>query len=204
MTGRLAIAAAFAALLIAPTLALAQAPPPGLGWVRGTVAKLDGNTLTIKTTGGSDAAVTLTEKTRVNTLVKKSLADIKPGDFLASAGVKGADGKIHAVEVRIFPAAMPNGGGQFDWDLGAGSVMTNATVGTVTKSPEGEVVHVTFKGGESEYSIGPEVPILAPAPGDRGLLKPGAAVIAFGQKSAEGGLTAAALYAEKDGIKPPM
>ena len=34
----------------------------------------------------------------------------------------------------------------------------------------------TFTGGESEYSIGPDVPILANAPGDMNLLKPGAAV----------------------------
>jgi hypothetical protein len=36
------------------------------------------------------------------------------------------------------------------------SVMTNATVGTVTKAAQGAVLHVTFTGGESEYSIGPD------------------------------------------------
>ena len=36
--------------------------------------------------------------------------------------------------------------------------MTNATVGTVTKAAQGAVLHVTFTGGESEYSIGPNVP----------------------------------------------
>ena len=36
--------------------------------------------------------------------------------------------------------------------------MTNATVGTVTKVAQGAVLHVTFTGGESEYSIGPDVP----------------------------------------------
>jgi hypothetical protein len=202
MFRRSAAMAVLLVLVAAP--ALAQAPPPGLGWLRGTVAKLDGDTLTINAADGMAMPVALTQTTRVQSLVKKSLADIKPGDFLASAGVKGTDGKIHAVEVRIFPQAMTNGGGQFDWDLGKGSVMTNALVGTVSKSPEGEVVHVTFKGGESEYSIGPEVPILAPAPGDRSLLKPGTAIIAFGQKTPDGGLKAAAIYVEKDGIKPPM
>jgi hypothetical protein len=54
--------------------------------------------------------------------------------------------------------------------------MTNATVGTVTEAPQGKVVHVKFKDGESEYSIGSDVPILAPVPGDKSLLKPGAAV----------------------------
>jgi hypothetical protein len=34
------------------------------------------------------------------------------------------------------------------------------------------VLHVTFTGGESEYRIGPDVPILANAPGDMSLLRP--------------------------------
>ncbi len=35
------------------------------------------------------------------------------------------------------------------------------------------MLYVTFTGGESEYSIGPDVPILANVPGDISLLKPG-------------------------------
>jgi hypothetical protein len=203
MLRKFAAVAALFVLIAAP--ALAQAPPPGLAWVRGTVEKLDGDKLMIKASDGMDMTVALTAKTRINTLVKKSLADIKPGDFLASTGVKGTDGKLHAVEVRILPrAAAANGGNQSAWDLLPNSVMTNATVGSVTKAPEGEIVHVKFKGGEAEYSIGPDVPILAPAPGDRSLLKPGAAVVAFGRKAPDGGLTAAVIYAEKNGVKPPM
>jgi hypothetical protein len=84
------------------------------------------------------------------------------------------------------------------------SVMTNATVGTVTKAAQGAVLHVTFTGGESEYSIGPDVPILANVPGDMSLLKPGTAVFVIALKKPEGTVTAARLYAEKGGIKPPM
>src|SRR3954464_3932386 len=107
-------------------------------------------------------------------------------------------------EVRIFPQAQPDGGRQFAWDLGSDSVMTNATVGTVTEAPQGKVVHVKFKDGESEYSIGPDVPILAPVPGDKSLLKPGAAVFLAGPKGEDGSVTASFMYVEKDGIKPPM
>jgi hypothetical protein len=60
--------------------------------------------------------------------------------------------------------------------------MTNATVVTVTKAAQGAVLHVTFTGGESEYSIGPDVPILANAPGDMSLLKPGVAVFIIALK----------------------
>ena len=198
-----ALAAAVIGLFVMP--AFAQAPPAGPPTrIRGTVEKLDGDNLTLKARDGMTMTVALTPTTRIQSLVKKTLADVKPGDFLASTGIKGADGKIHAIEVRIFPQATPDGGRQFAWDLGSDSVMTNATVGTVTEAPQGKVVHVKFKDGESEYSIGPDVPILAPVPGDKGLLHPGAAVFAAGPKEADGSVTAAFMYVEKDGIKPPM
>jgi len=83
-------------------------------------------------------------------------------------------------------------------------VMTNATVGTVSQSPQGGVIHVKYKEGESEYTVGPEVPIVAYVAGDRSLLKPGAAVLTIAQKKPDGSLTAARVTAEKDGVKPTM
>jgi hypothetical protein len=199
----LVIAAALVGLFFGP--ALAQNPPDGTPTrIRGTVEKLDGQNLTVKSREGQPMAVALAPNVEVISLVKKTVADIKPGDFVASTGVKGKDGKIHAVEARIFPQATPDGGRQFAWDLMPDSVMTNATVGTVTKAPQGTVLKVTFKDGESEYSIGPEVPVLANAPGDVSLLKPGAAVFIIALKQIDGTITSARLYAEKDGVKPPM
>jgi hypothetical protein len=195
---------ALAGLVALP--ALAQNPPPAgtPTRIRGTVEKLDGNTLAVKAKDGQSVSVALADTVVVQYLVKKSLADIKTGDFLASTGVKGTDGKIHAIEVRIFPKATPDGGRQFAWDLGQDSVMTNATVGTVTQTPNGPLVHVSFTGGESEYTIGPDVPILAGADGDKSLLKPGAAVFVIAQKQEDGKITGGRIYVEKDGIKPPM
>src|SRR5881398_2447351 len=140
-------AVAMAGLIAVP--ALAQTPPPDgtPTRVRGTVEKLDGHNLTVKSRDGQSLSITLAPDVDIITLVKKSLADIKPGDFVASTGIMDKDGKIHAIEARIFP-----------------------------KAAQGAVLHVTFTGGESEYSIGPDVPILANAPGDMSLLKPGMAV----------------------------
>jgi hypothetical protein len=191
------------AALAAP--AFAQAPPAGSPMrVRGTVDKLDGQVLTVKQRNGRVAAVTLAPDATILYLVKRSLADIKPGDFVASTGIRGKDGKIHAIEARILSTPTPVGGRQFPWDLAPQSVMTNATVGNVTKTPEGEVLHVTFKGGESEYGIGPDVPIFATAPGDMKLLNPGLTVFVVALKAPDGSLTSSRLYVEKDGIKPLM
>jgi hypothetical protein len=201
---KIALAAAVISLFTLQALAQTPAPDGTPTRVRGTVDKLDGQNLMVKSRDGQSVTVALAPDVEVLALEKKTLADIKPGDFVASTGVKDKDGKIHAIEARIFPKATPDGGRQFAWDLMPDSVMTNATVGTVTKAAQGAVLHVKFTGGESEYSIGPEVPILASATGDKSLLKPGAAVFVIALKKADGTVTAARLYAEKDGVKPPM
>ncbi len=95
------IAAVFIAFLAAP--ALAQTAPSGTTMrVVGTVDKLDGNNLTVNMRDGSAVTVMLADTAAVFGAEKRTLADIKPGDYLASGGVKGTDGKIHAVDVRIF------------------------------------------------------------------------------------------------------
>jgi len=198
------IAALFIAFLAVP--ALAQTPAEGTRQrVVGTVDGLDGNNLTVKSNDGQPVTVVLDGNAAVFGVEKRTIADIKPGDYLASGGVKGTDGKIHAVEVRIFPETLRGTGeGQRPWDAKPEGVMTNATVGTVSQSPEGGVIHVKYKEGESEFTVGPEVPILAYVAGDRTLLKPGAAVFTVAQKKPDGTLTTGRVTAEKNGVKPPM
>jgi hypothetical protein len=202
---RLLMAAAFAVAFAGP--ALAQSPAPAATPVRvvGTIEKLDGPTLTVKGRDGEAVAVTLADNAAIYGVEKRTLADIKPGDFVASGGVKGTDGKIHAVEVRIFPQSLRGTGeGQRGWNVKPDGVMTNATVGTVSQSPAGGMVHVTYKDGQSDYSVGADVPVLAYVDADRTLLKPGAAVLIFAQKQLDGTLTTSRVTAEKDGVKPPM
>src|ERR1700676_1099838 len=158
---KIALAAALIILAVGP--ALAQTPPPDGTPVRirGTVEKLDAQILTVKSRDGQALTIALAPDAEILVLVKKTIDDIKPGDFIASAGVKDKDGKIHAIEARILPKPTPDGASQRAWDLTPDTLMTNATVGTVTKAPQGAVVHVMLKDGESEYTIGSEGPFLA-------------------------------------------
>jgi hypothetical protein len=199
----------YIALLLIAFLAmpvLAQTPAEGTRVrVVGTVDKLDGNNLSVHTRDGSAVTVVLADNAKVFGVEKRAIADVKPGDYLHSGGVKGTDGKIHAVEVRIMPEALRGtGDGQRPWDVKPDGVMTNATVGTVTQSPAGGVIHVKYKEGESEFTVGPEVPILAYVGGDRSLLKPGAAIFTVAQKKSDGTLISSQVTAEKNGVKPPM
>src|SRR6201987_3775330 len=203
MTTKLLLAGGLIALLILPADAQ-QAPQGTPTRIRGTVEKLDGQALTVKSREGQ-TVTTLADNVAVAYLVKKNVGDIKPGDYIASTGIKSTDGKLHAIEVRIFPESLRGAGeGQYPWDLKPDSVMTNATVGTITQAPQGNVIKVSYKGTESEYTVDPTTPIFANATGDSSLLVPGAAVFVIASKHDDGTLTSARLYVEKDGIKPPM
>ena len=97
---RLAIAVTIIALATGPVLA--QSPPDGTPTrVAGTVDKLEGQTLTVARPDGQKQSVTLTPDAKIFGVEKRKLTDIKAGDFVASGGVRGTDGKIHAVEVRV-------------------------------------------------------------------------------------------------------
>ena len=197
-------AGALIALLALP--AAAQNPPQGTPTrIRGTVEKLDGQALTVKSREGQELTITLAPNVTVAYLVKKSLGDIKAGDFVATTSSKGTDGKNHSVELRIFPDAMRGlGEGQYAWDLMPDSLMTNATVAGITGAPQGQTLKVTYKGSESEIVVGPDTPIFGYGTGDTSLLKPGAAIFIVALKKPDGALTAQGVTAEKDGLKPPM
>src|SRR5215469_17909220 len=123
MKPKLMLAGAFIALLILPAGAQ-QAPQGTPTRIRGTVEKLDGQALTVKSREGQTATIALADNVVIAYLVKKNVGDIKPGDFIASTGIKGTDDKLHAIEVRIFPESLRGAGeGQYPWDLKPDSVM---------------------------------------------------------------------------------
>jgi hypothetical protein len=204
MTPRLLLAGALIALIAVP--AAAQNAPEGTPTrIRGTVEKLDGQNLTVKSREGPEMTIVLAPNFTVAYLVKKSLADVKSGDFVATTSTKGTDGKNHSVELRIFSEAMRGlGEGQYAWDLMPDSLMTNATVTGIAGAPQGQTLKVSYKGGESEIVVGPDTPVFGYGSGDGTLLKPGAAVFVVALKKPDGSLTAARVTAEKDGVKPPM
>jgi hypothetical protein len=187
---------------LASVPALAQAPEGTPTRVRGTVERLEGQTLTVKTQAGQAVPVTLASDFAISGVEKRSLSDIKPGDYVASTSTRGPDGKLRALEVHFLPPGV--GEGQFAWDLAPNSLMTNATVAGVAAAPQGQVLRVTYKGQEAEITVPPDVPVVAFVPGDTSLVKPGAAVFIFGQRKPDGSVSASRITVEKDGVKPPM
>jgi hypothetical protein len=190
--------------MIAPTFAVAQQSPPPTR-IRGTVEKFDDHTLAVKSRDGKSVTITLAPDFTVRAVVSETLDDIKPGEKVGITSVKGPDGTRQAVEIHIFPADLRTVRmGEFPWDLGAGSLMTNAPVAEVSSAPQGRTIKLSLNGKEEVIVVPPGTPIVTYEPGDPALLKPGAAVFVLARKEPNGSLAAASVTAEKNGVKPPM
>jgi hypothetical protein len=215
MKNKLTIIAIFSAMAF-PAFSQTPAATPTTR-LYGTVESFGGNKLVVKSADGENTTVAVTADSKVVSIRLGKISEIKQGDYVGSAAVEGPDGKLKAREVHVFPEAMR---GQGDGhraltEEGKGS-MTNGTVtgarkntsmtnGTVTQADgtaAGRVLKVSYKGGDQEIEVGPEVPVRFYVPGDTSLLKPGSTVeLTAAQKN--GALTANIIHAEKDGVKPP-
>jgi len=129
-----------------------QAGQPPIPPVMGVIQSFDGKIITIKLNDGSTGTATLSPKATITRTEKRTLADIKPGDFIASGGTRGPDGTIHANEIRIF--SKPGGEGQFPMakpdqvmtNATVTEVMTDATVKEVGTNGGKPVIKLTFHG----------------------------------------------------------
>jgi hypothetical protein len=172
--------------------------------VAGTIDKIEGKTLYIKSASGP-VTLTLADNALVVARVKATAADIKAGDYVASGGVPQPDGTQKAVELRIFPDSMRgNGDGHRPgWPGAPNGTMTNGAVGQTVTSVDGPVLTVKYKDGEKKLVVGPSVPVQRLEVADRAELKSGAAVAAAAAtKQPDGTFTAARIDVGRGDVVP--
>jgi hypothetical protein len=171
--------------------------------VRGTIEKVDGNTLTVKAGDGTAVTLMLTSDAAVVSVVKATLADVKEGSFVGSAAMPQPDGSQKALEVHIFPETMRGAGEGHRPFTVPNSTMTNGTVGDMVTASDGQSLTVKYKGGDKKIVVPPGVPIVRYEIGGRSELKPGAHVTATNAvKKPDGTLEAARINVGRDGLVP--
>lgn len=173
--------------------------------VRGTIVKVDGNVLALRSGEGAELELTLTENATIVAVVKASMADIKEGTFLGSAAMPQPDGSQRALEVHIFPERMRGAGeGHRPYGPVPSGTMTNgaATEPTVT-GVDGHTIIVKYKDGEKKIVIPPGVPIVRYEIGSKDDLKAGARFTVFTPvKKPDGSLEASRINVGRDGVVP--
>ncbi len=183
ITSRVFVVATFAATFALSSVA-AQAQNVR---VRGTIEKLDGNNLAVKSRDGAELKLVLKDNVRIGGVVKASLA----------------------VELRIAPAGQPFNSFHADWDLMPNSFMTNGSLQTSVAGVDGQVLTVKYKvlgkpDEEKKIVVTPKTTIATTVPGTKEDLKPGLKVFVAGApKLPDGSLDVAAIQVEKE-IPPPQ
>lgn len=196
-----AIALGLGAVISAGLHAPASAADPVR--VRGVIETSDGAKMSVKTREGATTAVAFADA-KIMAVVKASIEDIKPGDFVGIASLPKSKGGDGALEVLIFPAAMKGSNeGSYPWDLKPKSTMTNATVSNAVKEVDGREVTVKFGGKEKKISVANGTVIVSLTPATATDLKPGATIFAVGGPTPDG-VTAGFVVVGANGIVPPM
>jgi hypothetical protein len=177
--------------------------------VRGTIERVEGQTLVVKSRDGADLKVVLADNALIVAIVKASISDIKPGSFVGVTGAPQADGSQRAIEVHIFPETMRGTGeGHYPWDLRPQSTMTNASVVNIEQTVtevDGRVLSMKYKDGEKKIIVPAKVPIVTYVPSDRSELKPGVQIfISAAKRLPDGTLQAPRVNFGREGLTPPM
>src|SRR5258705_3853520 len=110
--------------------------------VRGTIEKLDGNNLAVKSRDGAELKLVLKDNVRIGGVVKASLADVKADANVAITSRPRPDGTLEAVELRVAPPGQPFNSFHADLDLMPNSFMTHGSLPTSVSGVDGPVLTV--------------------------------------------------------------
>jgi hypothetical protein len=193
------LAAASLALICAVSSASAQDVR-----IRGTIERVEGPVYVVKNREGAEVKLTVTDNPLFVAIAPATMADIKQGMFVGSAGTMQPDGTQKAIEVHIFPESMRGTGeGHYDWDLKPNTKMTNANVEQTVAGVDGQVLSVKYKDGEKKLLVTPETIVVTYVPGNKEDLKPGTRIfVGAAKKLPDGTLQTPRITYGRNGAGP--
>jgi hypothetical protein len=192
---------AIAMVLAGLSVVIASAPAQAQTRVRGTIAAVTGDTVSVTTTQGKPVDVQLSDKTNILFAQPIPLSEIKSGDFLGVTSVKRKDGTLTAYDVRRF--AKPVNPGHRPFDGGDDQTMTNASVSATVQGTSGRELLLTYDGGSQKVIVSDSAAVTALVPGQRSQLTPGSHVNVAAEGGADGKLIAREIQVRKSAPKPP-
>ncbi len=201
---RLSAVALVVAACVATSISVVAEDTPAR--MRGTLQRMDGNTLTIATKSGKETNVPLKDGAPIIAVTKGTMSDIKDNTFVGITAMPQPDGTQKAVEVHVFEESLRGvGEGHYPWDLKPDSTMTNGAVAQQVQKVEGNTLQVKYKDGEKTIVVPKDAEVVNLVSGGKDDLKSGAHVfIPRWEKQGDGTWQAAVVVIGRDGITPPM
>jgi hypothetical protein len=172
--------------------------------IRGTIERVEGPVYVVKNRDGAELKLTVTDNPLFVAIAPSTMADIKPGMFVGSAGTMQPDGTQKAIEVHIFPESMRGTGeGHYDWDLKPQTKMTNGNVEQTVAGVDGPLLSVKYKDGEKKLVVTPETVVVTYVPGNKDDLKPGTRIfVGAAKKQPDGTLQTPRITYGRNGAGP--
>ena len=172
--------------------------------VRGIVERIEGPVYVIKNRDGAEMKLTVTDNPLFVAISPSTMADIKPGMFVGSAGMMQPDGTQKAIEVHIFPESMRGTGeGHYDWDLKPQSKMTNGNVEQTVAAVDGPILSVKYKDGEKKLLVTSETVVVTYVTGNKDEIKPGTRIfVATAKKQPDGSWQTPRITYGRNGMGP--
>src|SRR5262249_2347011 len=176
----------------------------------GTIERVAGNFIFATGRDGSAITLKLADNVTVTAVLKATVADIKPGDYIGSGAVPQPDGSQKAVEIHIFARPQADGGHHYsDWYGAPNGTMTNGFVqpigvGAAAAADGGDpILVVKYPEGEKRIIVPASTHIARYTAGSKDDLKPGAPFrVQTAAKQPDGTYTAASISVGKDGGRP--
>lgn len=182
--------------------------------IRGQVTRVEGSSITVKTSDGKTLRIGLKDDTTVISLVKGSFAEVDFGTYVGAVAVKleayspivrdSAVWLHKGFELRIIDEQLRGIAlGHRKWDLTPDSIISHGWVDDI------EVRVLSIKWGPTDYDetdveIPRDVPVSRMSIGDRSLIKTGARVFIGGKKGSDGQYVALFVFVGKDGVVPVL
>jgi hypothetical protein len=194
------------------TAAAAEGEPYRL---RGTVAAVDDQLLTVMNDDEETFEVTLSEDTGLFAVTPGKWSDIRPGQFVGVTSVETGDQRV-ALEVHIFAEDLRGTGeGHYPWDLVKDpNMMTNATIAEIEEvNPAQRQLRLTYKEGEGASATQGEQIIAVPdfvdvvflaKSDDLSLIMPGRKAFLLVRDTEQGPPAAIVVAVGLEGAAPPM
>jgi len=172
--------------------------------IRGTIERVEGPVYVVKNRDGAELKLTVTDNPLFVAIAPATMADIKQGMFVGSAGMMQPDGTQKAIEVQIFPESMRGTGeGHYDWDLKPQTKMTNGNVEQTVAGVDGPMLSVKYKDGEKKLLVTPETVVVTYVPGNKDDLQPGTRIfVGAAKKQPDGTLQTPRITYGRNGAGP--
>lgn len=161
------------ALVVVPSIALAQPAPPQRA--EGTVSALSDTSMTLTKADGTTATIALLPGRTINITAPITVDQIQPGSYVATANKTQADGTGVSQELRVYPPRTGATIGTVNRAMNAEGdlMMTNGTVATAVSADGGRMLTVDYGQGQRKIKVPTTLQVVSNTPGTPDQVKVG-------------------------------